>query len=305
MAEDRPAPFFSIIIAVYNDWALLNQCLSTLAQQKGSDFEVVLVDDGSAEAAPEYILDWRRSFPLRVSRRPHQGIPAARNYGIKISEGPILVFMDADCRPQIDCLSALASAISNAPSQDSFQMRLIGDCSNLVGRAEELRLIETQKILLQEDGRIRYLNTAGFAIRRTLVDVKRGLFEPAALRAEDTLLLVRLIQSEQLPLFVGTAVVQHTIPLTFLQCLRKDVRSAFLEARTFRVIASLGGRVRVNNRVRVRILWSTWKTSATHSIGRSAWFVLVTRQTLQRSISFAYWCLRGGTYSRETARMLG
>ena len=48
--------------------------------------------------------------------------------------------------------------------------------------------------MLQPDGRIRYLNTAGFAIRRTAVNVEEGLFDPVAIRAEDTLLLANLMK---------------------------------------------------------------------------------------------------------------
>jgi hypothetical protein len=53
--------------------------------------------------------------------------------------------------------------------------------------------------MLQADGRIRYLNTAGFAIRRTRANIEAGVFDPAALRAEDTLLLADLMQGWRAP----------------------------------------------------------------------------------------------------------
>jgi hypothetical protein len=68
--------------------------------------------------------------------------------------------------------------------------------------------------MLQPDGSIRYLNTAGFAIRRKGADVAAGLFEPVARRAEDTLLLANLMRRGQLPLFVPDAIVEHAIPLS-------------------------------------------------------------------------------------------
>jgi len=158
----------------------------------------------------------------------------------------------------------------------------------LVGRAEELRLQTIQNHRLQPNGCIRYLNTAGFAIRRSRVDTKRGIFDPAAVRAEDTLLLSDLTQAGELPLFVHDAIVQHATRLSLMATLSKSARSAYLEGRTYEIIASKGVRIRVSHRQRLRMLWSMWKTSGQHSIGRAAWFVLVAKQALQRIISIAY-----------------
>jgi hypothetical protein len=206
----------------------------------------------------------------------------------------VLVFVDADCRLRTNCLAALSSTVANSPQHDCFQLRLVGNCSNLVGRAEELRLITFQNHMLQKDGRIRYLNTAGFAIRRAKVDVETGVFNPVALRGEDTLLLADLMQSGELPLFVTDAIVEHVIQLTLLGWIRKDVRSVYLEKRAYDIIASKGVRIRITHRERARLLLSTWKAAGQRPIGRSAWFALVFRQALRRLISVGYECLRVG-----------
>jgi glycosyltransferase involved in cell wall biosynthesis len=282
-------PLWSIIIGVYDDWMPLNDCLRSLAQQQnGPGFEVIVVDDGSNEAAPEVIRQWNRSYTLTIVRQAHAGISVARNRGIQVSNGSILLFVDADCRLEKNCLAALESTIRSAPRHDCFQLHLVGDCSQPVGRAEQLRLITLQNHMLQPDGRIRYLNTAGFAIRRTRVDVDRGVFDPIAVRAEDTSLLASLMQSGDLPLFVADAIVQHSIPLSLLARLRKDIRSAYLEARTFDIIASKGVRIRVSHRQRLSMLWSMWKTSGQPAIGRSAWFALVMRQGLRQVVFLLY-----------------
>ena len=225
-----PMPLFSIVIAVYNDWIALDQCLRSLTQQSpGPLFEVVVVDDGSSEAAPEVICQWNRRIPLTIVRQSDAGISAARNRGIQISKGSVLLFVDADSRTQPGCLSVLAATIADSPQHMCFQLHLVGDCSGPVGRAEDLRLRTFQSHMLQPDGRIRYLNTAGFAIRRSSVDIEEGLFDPVALRAEDTLLLANLMRSGELPLFVANATVQHAIPLSLIECLLKDIRSAVVE----------------------------------------------------------------------------
>jgi len=280
-------PFFSIIIGVYDDWMPLDQCLRSLEQQtNGPSFEVIVVDDGSRDVAPEYIRNWTCVYPLTLVRQPHAGVSAARNRGIQISKGLVLVFVDADCRFQPDCLAALGATITQSRQHNCFQLHLVGDYSEIAGRAEELRLITLQSQLLQPDGCIRYLNTAGFAIRRASVDIVGALFEPSVARAEDTLLLANLIQGGELPLFVPNATVQHAIPLSLLEFFRKAVRSALLETRTYEIIAAMGVTFRVSQRARLRMLLSMWKTSGHPSIGRLTFFVLATKQSLRLIILF-------------------
>jgi len=287
--EPSSNPTFGIVIAVYDDWGPLDQCLHSLAEQTNAPtFEVTVVDDGSPEPAPESIRGWSRAFPLTIIRQPHAGVAAARNRGIQDCRGALLLFVDADCKAQPDCLAVLAATVADSPQYRCFQLHLAGNSLGLVGRAEQLRLITLQNHLLQPNGAIRYLNTAGFAIRRSTVNQATGLFDPAARRGEDTLLLVSLLQRGEMPLYVAAATVQHAVPLSLVQYLRKSVRSAYLEAGTYRIIGSKGVRIRVTNRERLQMLASMWKTSRQPEIGRSAWFVLALRQALPRLVSFAY-----------------
>jgi glycosyltransferase involved in cell wall biosynthesis len=293
MAEQAPThsstPFFSIIIGVYNGWKALDSCLRSLAQQViASPFEVIVVDDGSSNPAPDSIRDWSKHYPLNIFRQPHAGVSAARNQGARISTGPILIFADADSRFETNCLTILASIIRNSPQHNSFQLRLTGDSSTLVGRVETLRLMNLQNHLLQPNGTLRYLNTAGFAIRRTHVNVEAGIFYTRAIRGEDTLLLADLIQRGQLPMLVAGAVVQHETPFSLLESIRKEIRSAYLEMSTYKIIDSKGVKFQVSHRERLQMLQAMWKASDRPSIGRTAWFVLVVRQMLRLLVHVAY-----------------
>jgi glycosyltransferase involved in cell wall biosynthesis len=298
------APEFSIIIAVYNDWGPLDRCLESLREQLDAPpFEVIVVDDGSTDATPDFIRASNYGYPLTLVQEPHAGIPVSRNRGVRVSQGNVLLFVDADGRLRRNCLAALSLTISQLPQHDCFQLRLIGDCSTLVGRAEELRLINFQDHVLQPDGRIRYLNTAGFAIRRARANLETGIFDPVALRGEDTLLLARLMEAGELPLFVPDAVVEHSIPLSFIGSLRKDFRSAYLERRMYQTIAVSGAKIRLSHRERLQLLSSMWKTAGRASIGRSAWFALLLRQGFKRMLSYGYKYL-GRNYASQdsTAR---
>jgi glycosyltransferase involved in cell wall biosynthesis len=286
-------PLFSVVVGVYNDWAPLDRCLRSLAGQVGAPlFDVIVVDDGSREAAPEFIQSWNRSLPLTIVRQAHSGVASARNRGVQASRGSVLLFVDADCRFENNCLAALASAVTSAPSADCFQLRLTGDCSTLVGKVEELRLVTLQHHLRQPDGCIRYLNTAGFAIRRSRVEIDGFVFDPGAVRAEDTLMLANLIQYRELPRFVEEAVVQHAVSISLPEFFRKGTVSAFQEGRTYDLIASKGVKIRVTHRERLVMMADMWRTSHRPDIGRLAWFALTSRQFLRLLASYLYRCFR-------------
>lgn len=280
---------FSVVVPVYNDWWVLEGCLQALREQKGcAKFEVVLVDDGSDQPVPESILGWNRFFPVTVITQEHAGISPARNKGVQASKGAVIVFVDADCRMLPDCLSSLGAKVAELPQESCFQLHLIGNRANKVGRAEELRLVALQTHLLLPDGRVRYLNTAGFAILRSKVPEDGNLFNPIAIRAEDTLLLATLMRRGELPVFVPMATVQHCIPLSLAACLRKDVRSAYLERRAYDIIAARGITIQLTNRDRLAIMSTMWKESAQGSLGRVSWFIVTGRQMLRLLVSSVY-----------------
>lgn len=294
VSPKNAAALLSVLITVYNDWDRLEECLRAISEQVDPPaFEVIVVDDGSKKPAPEPVRTWQNSFPLTIIREAHAGIPVARNRGVEESKGEILLFTDADCRFEANCLSELARTISQSPQHSCFQLHLAGDCSTLLGRAEELRVIALQDQTLQPDGRIRLLNTAGFAIRRSHPSIQKGPFDPTAIRGEDTLLLATLIQGGELPFFVPTATVRHSVSLSPAECLWKDLRSGWVEGTAFKAISAKGVRVRMRNRDRVRMLCSTWKTARERSLGPAAWAVLITRQLVERSVTVLYHCLQG------------
>ena len=300
-AMSTPAPHFSIIVAVYNDWKPLEICLRSLSQQVDAPaFEVIVVDDGSDQEAPESIRNWSQRFCVTILRQQHAGISATRNRGIQGARGSILVFTDADCEMQSNCLAALAATISASPQHSCFQLHLAGERSNLAGQAEELRLMSLQRQTLQSNGCIRYLNTAGFAVRRAFVGADAQLFDPVARRAEDTLLLAHLIEKGELPFFVPDAIVQHRIERSWLHCLVKDARSAWIEGPAYDMIAAKGVNVRMSDAARMKVMRSMWKSAEEESIGKMGWFLVIARRTVNRIVRSLYKVLRSSKLLSET-----
>ena len=103
-------PYFSIVIAVHNDWGPLENCLRSLDQQRQAPgFEVIVVDDGSSTSPLNRSSRTKPDYPLTVLQQKHAGISSARNLGLKTSRGSALLFTDADCKLLPDCLATLAA----------------------------------------------------------------------------------------------------------------------------------------------------------------------------------------------------
>ncbi|MEN8780645.1 MAG: glycosyltransferase, partial [Desulfobacterales bacterium] len=84
----------SIIIPTYNRGWIVRDAIDSVLGQTDTDFELVVVDDGSTDRTPE-ILD-SYGDRLRVIRQANQGVSAARNRGIGDSSGPLIALLDSD-----------------------------------------------------------------------------------------------------------------------------------------------------------------------------------------------------------------
>lgn len=90
-------PFFSIIIPVYNSEKYLSECLDSIKNQSFTDYEVILVDDGSSDGS----LSICKAYSSEDSRfitiyQENAGTSAARNTGIRNANGSYITFIDND-----------------------------------------------------------------------------------------------------------------------------------------------------------------------------------------------------------------
>ncbi|HEY6329615.1 MAG TPA: glycosyltransferase family A protein [Blastocatellia bacterium] len=87
-------PLFSVIIATYNRANLLPRALESVWGQQYTDFEVIVVDDGSTDGTLAYLATLGER--VRIFSQTNQGPGAARNLGAKNAQGDYLVFLDSD-----------------------------------------------------------------------------------------------------------------------------------------------------------------------------------------------------------------
>lgn len=95
--ERKKGTPISVIIPVYNVCQWLDECMESILNQTFSDFEVILVNDGSTDGSDIKCEKWGRlDGRIRLISKKNEGPSIARNCGIENSKGDYLVFVDAD-----------------------------------------------------------------------------------------------------------------------------------------------------------------------------------------------------------------
>ncbi|MBE8952221.1 MAG: glycosyltransferase family 2 protein [Quinella sp. 1Q7] len=92
-------PLVSVIMPMFNSAKFIPQTLESLLYQTMTDFEVVVIDDGSTDNSVEVVESFRGRFDgrLRLLKLPHTGTPGLpRNEGIKAARGKYIAFLDSD-----------------------------------------------------------------------------------------------------------------------------------------------------------------------------------------------------------------
>ena len=87
-------PRVSVIIPAYNAGDRVCEAIESAAAQTYSDFEIIVVDDGSTDDTERKVK--RFGGRVRYLRQENQGVSAARNFGIRASGGEYVAFLDAD-----------------------------------------------------------------------------------------------------------------------------------------------------------------------------------------------------------------
>lgn len=102
-------PTFSVIVPTYQRAASLERCLQALGRQtlERDRFEVIVVDDGSAERPRTVVQRAARALEVRLIEQANAGPASARNAGANAARGTYVVFTDDDCRPDAGWLRAL------------------------------------------------------------------------------------------------------------------------------------------------------------------------------------------------------
>lgn len=105
-------PRISVIVPVYKAEHCLGKCTGSILHQSFTDFELLLVEDGSPDRCCDLCDDTALRDPrVRVFHKENGGVSAARNLGLREARGDFIAFADADDYLEEDALHKLADAL--------------------------------------------------------------------------------------------------------------------------------------------------------------------------------------------------
>lgn len=218
-------PKFSVIIPAYNAETTLRTTVASVLKQTESDFEVIIVDDGSTDKTLHAMLDIGcTDLRIRVVSQSNAGVSAARNFGASLAKGELLAFLDADDQWAADKLSQHRQ-LHEADASIGASYAKVAFCADKSGvmvdgpsvsevTAHSLRAKhDIADVVVQNP----VCTTSNFVITRAAFAASGGFAE--SLRyAEDQELLARLISSGIRMCAIDKTLVKYRMSEDGLSC---------------------------------------------------------------------------------------
>ena len=103
---------FSIIVTVYNKEKYLKRCLDSILQDKMTDYEIIIIDDGSTDSSEKILIEYANKYKaIKLYRQNNIGIGKTRKKALNLVNGKYLIFVDADDTIEKDLLEMLRKKI--------------------------------------------------------------------------------------------------------------------------------------------------------------------------------------------------
>lgn len=109
----------SVIVPCYNEEKSIKNCIDSLLEQTYSDFEIIVINDGSSDKTSELIKTYNDKKIVFLDNKKNKGRRAAINDALKISKGTYVAITDADCEIPRDWLSKICSEFEKDEKLDA------------------------------------------------------------------------------------------------------------------------------------------------------------------------------------------
>ena len=171
---------YSIIIPVYDSEKYLCRCIDSVLNQTRSDFELILIDDGSKDQSADICKEYaKKDDRVKYIRQENAGVSAARNKGISIASGDYIGFVDSDDEICPDMYETLLNSAEKSGA-DIVLCDTVTVYSNGTTEEDTLPNLPPDKIIKTEEiYPEQLLYTAGSACRCIY---KKTLFEDKNIR---------------------------------------------------------------------------------------------------------------------------
>lgn len=141
-------PQVSIIVPVFNGEKYLSQCIDSVLAQSYTDWELLLIDDGSTDGAAALCDSYAADPRIVVVHQPNSGTAAARNKGISMANGEWVAFVDSDDWVEPDMLGSMV----DMAQRNDADVVVCGYVEEYVNRQKRVAYCEQETVLDSADG---------------------------------------------------------------------------------------------------------------------------------------------------------
>ena len=202
------SPIISLIIPVYNSKAYLRRCLNSVQAQTFTDYEVVLVDDGSTDGSSD-ICDAYAAMDsrFRVFHEANRGSSLARKFGMEHALGQWYVFMDSDDDVHPHYLSRLYEAVVEKEAEIAIceMQQVDNDASPVAEKPREAVMLDSEQL----HERFFHYSFWGFWGKIYYRDVFDGLYFPPYNINEDYVVMAQLFLRQKQVAYVPNALYYY------------------------------------------------------------------------------------------------
>lgn len=123
-------PTLSVIVPIYNGAAFLKKCVDSILSQDYTDFELILVDDGSTDGSLEICRGYeKKDSRVTVFHKENEGLVAARKSGLSVAKGKYIGFVDCDDYIDSNMYSDLM-AVAERDNADIVVSNIVAEYTN-------------------------------------------------------------------------------------------------------------------------------------------------------------------------------
>ena len=221
-------PRFSVIIPVYNKGKQLSKTIESVLEQCFSDFEIIIINDGSTDASESIIKSFKDSR-IHYIEQENQGVSVARNTGIKAANADYIALLDADDLWKEDYLEKIDALIDGYPKQHVFAaVCTIESIGKMYKPTYSIANLSPDKSYVVSYFTSSYINTiltsSSTVVHKDVFETI-GYYNPTLRSGEDTDLWIRLGLAYTV-VFLNTPLATYRFEVTSLSNSPKQVKKA-------------------------------------------------------------------------------
>lgn len=189
-------PHFSIIISLFNKQNFIINTIKSILNQSFTDFELIIVNDGSTDNSEEKVLLFRDER-IQYYCKENAGVSSARNFGIEKAQSNYITFLDADDYWYPDFLEEMFKNIKQFPELKVFSSAI---------EIETSKKIIPAKYSIEKTANLEIVNYFSASNKRTVLCSSSGVFHKSVFERID-LFDINLKSSEDTDMWIRIGLI--------------------------------------------------------------------------------------------------